>query len=757
MKFITNIIKKQESMSEEDFKSYLINEVHKLEDEYKKVIYCSFRKYDRFSRYIDKSKLSSTRKKMVLLQREADKLLGYDGSKYEAYSYMLNKNDYKYDMNIYSIVCELKWCDNVNRKYELLKQIKKEYRNLYLYLNENKLISKRELKEMNSFVFLINEKYRITKSTIKNNKKQIRESKVVPKEKKEEKEFYYGDLSLYDLNELLIIYRDDIRNGKITNNLIKNMLIIIKRVINENAKEEDMNLLFSIMDSIKYRKNGLDNSEEEERLVLNSCLSLLKKYIEVHKLMSKGVEEPHDYKFDIVLELLKDKENYSIMKKTVLEFPQIVNVRNDKKSILTYILGIYLNNYRMILDEHKYYYNIDYIKEIYRLFSNSSSLYLSFEDKKDIDILINDFIEYVTEKDISSKKQNYVINEVSGLKPENVIKEKKYIKNVDKMMFDANMRDISFLDFNHSKRPSELDLTDEHTFMLDDPYTCYSYVEEKGIKSLKIHTADLSNLVEEGSALDNYIYNCIVNKKNVKNELLSYLRFKEGDIVSALTYEIIFDNDRNIKEFKAYRSRIKVDGDILDYSSNEYVYQNLRRIVNDYIQNYGDVPKSGLAKIEHILNSLLQKQYVKTVRNDNLPILAKKSEYKNGLSPDAFSYIKNIFCKLDKCDYKRLGRIFGSGIDEIYYDDKVRSDEEYNLHLTGTPNYIYLLNQRMVKELINNELGYGSEFYIKQKDKTRIKYSELKDTLNDILNHKSDVDFDYKQRRCYKTYKQELK
>ena len=187
MKFITNIIKKQELMSEEEFKSYLINEVHKLEEDYQKVVSCSFRKYDRFSRYLDKSKLSSTRKKLVLLQKEADKILGYDGSKYEVYSFMLNKNDYKYNMNTYKTICELKWCDDINKKYELLKQIKKEYRNLYLYLNENKLIGKKALKEMNGFIFLINEKYRITKSTIKNNKKQIRESKVVQKEKRKKR------------------------------------------------------------------------------------------------------------------------------------------------------------------------------------------------------------------------------------------------------------------------------------------------------------------------------------------------------------------------------------------------------------------------------------------------------------------------------------------------------------------------------------------------------------------------------------------
>ena len=754
MKFVTNIVNKKDFMSEEEFKSYLLNELRKLELEYQKTIIYSLKKYDKFSRYLDKSKMSSTKKKLKLLQKEVDALLNLEGSKYENYSYMLNKYDYKYNMDVYNLVCELKKCDDLNRKYELLKRIKKIYRPFFVYVSENKLESKKSIKEINSFMTLINDKYRITQSKIKNIKKKERDFKKRKLQNNKEiieKSFSYGDFNTANLIELVSTYRDNIREGHIDNTLIKNLLLIMKRIISEESNEELNELLYSVVDSIKYRKSNT-KPDSEERIILNTCSSLLKKYLELNVLMDTKEEEPHDYKFDIVIRLLNDKENYPVIKKLVEEFPQIVNIRNNKKSILVYILMLYINNYKMILKNHKYYYNVDFIKEVYRLFANCNSLYLSYEDKKEIERIINNYITEVTELDISSKKQNYAINEIVDLKLENVIKEKNYLKNVDKTMFDANIKDIFFLDYKHSKRPSEIDLTDERTFLLNDPYTCYSYTEGKGVKSLKIHTADLSNLVKEGDALDHYFYNSMIRNKKVKNDILSYLRFREGDEVSAFTYEIILDNDRKIKDFKIYRSRIKVES-ILDYSRNEEIYKNLRKITTDYISKYGDNNLSGLAKIEYILNSILQKEFVKITRKNDLPLIASKIEYKNGLSPETFSDIKNICSKLENCDSKRINRILSAGIEEKYYDDRVRLHGDYDLHLTGTPDYIYLLNQRMIKELINGEIGYGTEFYSRQKERTISKYADLKDTLNDVLNYKKEEDFDYKQRRNYKTYK----
>ena len=60
----------------------------------------------------------------------------------------------------------------------------------------------------------------------------------------------------------------------------------------------------------------------------------------------------------------------------------------------------------------------------------------------------------------------------------------------------------------------------------------------------------------------------------------------------------------------------------------------------------------------------------------------------------------------------------------------------------GSVNYTPPTNvQRMIKELVNGEIGYGTEFYSRQKERTISKYADLKDTLNDVLNYKKEEDF----------------
>ena len=567
MKHITKILNKKEYMTDEEFKNYLISEIKLLEKDYQYILGYSFKKYDKFSRYIDKNKINICEKKLKNLEKEADLLYGFESVKYDNYRYQIIRIDYKYGIDVYDLFCELKWEEDINKRYDILKKIKKIYRNLFIELNENRVENKKGIKKVYSLLYFFKEKYKLTKNQVENQKRKDKEDKKknIEEEKSNEENKIYNfyNIENCDLKELLELYRGSMIDGKIDNEMVLNLQIIIRRMMNMELNDEYLNLLYSISDVIKYRKQKLYDEDMSERRILNVCYSSIDKFLELNSLLNMEDIEPHDYKFEIVFELLKDKNNYSSIKNLVKRYPQIVNVRNEKKSILIYILTLYLNNYKMILEDHKYNYNIDYLKEVYRLFANSSSLYLSYEEEKLIDDLISKFIIDVDELDISSKKKSYAINEAVELNIDKIKKEKNYIKNVDKTIFDANVEDILFLDCNHCKRVSEIDLSDEHTFMLNDPYTCYSYNEGKGVKVLKIHTADFSNIVEEGSELEKYIYNCQIKNKYLKNDILSYLKFKEGDTVSAFTYEIIFDDNKNTKDIKMYRSRIKIDGDIL--------------------------------------------------------------------------------------------------------------------------------------------------------------------------------------------------
>ena len=555
-----------------------------------------------------------------------------------------------------------------------------------------------------------------------------------------------------DLKEVMFSFRNMVRNSNINLNFVDYASIIRKRLIDEESMEDNYKLINSILDSINYRKLYLKKADKKEKNILRLCINELKELSEQVRIRSIPLAEVHDYKFEMIFELLRDKKNYQLIKKMINDYPAIVNVRNNNRSIVSYILQLYLNNYMMILKEHRYNYNIDYLKEVYKLFVSSSSLYLSGEDKIELDSILDEYIYNLSELDINSKRKNYAINEVKELYIDNISNDNSYQKNIDKYMFDANIKDIKFLDPNHSKRNTEIDLTNEHTFMLENPYICYSFNEEKGNKSLKIHTADFSNIVEESSALDKYTFNCLINNKKINSTLSDYLEFKKDDIVSAFTYEIIMDNDRNIKDFKIYKSRIKVDGGILDYSNNQYVYQNLRRIINDYIQDFGDVKLTGLSKIEYILNDILKKQYLKLSRKNNLPILVEKEDKVDLIDSETFSNIKNIFNKLNKRDYKKLSKIFETKIEEKYYESRTRYDKIGELNISGNPNYIYLLNQRMLKTLLLNDHPISQEMYSSIKQKTIEEYDNLIKVLNDISGHKTDADFDYKKRRNFKSY-----
>ncbi len=759
MKYMDEILSKKEDLTTEQYEQELIKNIEELEQDYSRILKLNFKSQDLFGKKVLKRKVKPYKQKLRFLQNELDTNYGYNGSIYNNISYSIIKFDYLFKTNMYSSFYKVKFEKDPKKRLKI-------YRKVFVTLieNYNKIdnYDYKYKKIANDLIDLFRKKIYKEKANVKKLiKNEIVEEKentiIENKTIKEEIKDYVDISNPYilkndDLKEVMDSFRNMVRKSKITEDYIDYVSIIRKRLIDEEVMDENYELINSVIDSLKYRKLYLKKSDKKEKNIIRLCINELKELSEQISIHNTPIAEAHDYKFELLFELLRDKNNYTLIKKIVEDYPVVVNVRNNKRSILSYILQLYLNNYMMILNEHKYNYNIDYLKEVYILFMNSSSLYLSCEDKIEIDSIIDEFIYKLNESDVNSKRKNYAINEVKQLYSDNDNNEFNYYKKVDRFLFDANMKDIEFLDSNHSRRPTEIDLTNEHTFMLENPYVCYSFTEEKGIKSLKVHTVDFSNIVEDGSALDKYVYNCLLDNKKVKGSLLDYLEFKSDEIVSALTYDIIMDNDRNIKDFKIYKSRIKVDGGILDYSNNQYVYQNLRRISNDYIQKFKDVKLTGLSKLEYIINDIVNKQYIKLSRKENLPIIAKKELKTKSIDPETFSKIKNIFNKLPKRDYKRLAKIFNEEIVEKYYDDKVNYKEYNDLSIVGNPNYIYLLNQRMLKSLLLNDYPISQGMYSSIKQKTIEEYEELIKVLNDLLGYKTEEDFDYKKRRNFKSY-----
>ena len=745
MKYISNVLSKEKELNSEEYEKFLINEIKKMEKEYYKILKLHFKYQELFKKNGLKNKVKEIRFNIRSLYEELDKKYDYKGSVYNHISYTIIKIDYKFKLKAYDIFSNLKIEKDPKKKVKSLYKVLVMYINLYKELDEKDYKSKDLIKYL--LQYLRNEIY-IEKRKIKNSvvENEIKEEIYIePKEEQEEITVDINDndiLNNESIEDLLYSYRKVVREEKITNSLIIIISLIIERIKNQGSFDENEELLYSVLHSLKNRKIELKKNNKYEKNILRECYKMIDNFINDTNLRKTNVTEPYDYKFDMIFELLKSSNNYSIIKKLVKEYPQIVNIRNNKKSILEYILLLFINNYTNLIMGSKNNYNVNYIKEVYKLFCKSKSLFLSTEDITELDRLLNDYIIFIRNFDIGSKSKEKIIKELNELYINNLKEENKYYKDINKDYLNDEIDDIEKSDLNHIKRPNEINLTNEKTFILNDPYTCYSFTEGKGVKSLKIHTADFSNIVEENTSLDNYIYNSLLDNNKINKNIREYLKFKENDVVSAFTYEIILNDDLEIKDLKIYRSKIFIDGDILDYSNNEYVYKNLRRIVNEYISKYGDIKQVGLNKIEYILKDILQKEFIKLARRNNLPMITSKVLEKNSVTLDVYSNILKIFSKLNVSEYKKLYKIFNENIKEKYYDNKIINDKENELFLTGIPNYIYLLNQRMIKSLLNNEIGKDYIYYDNVKDKYNSEYINLVSTLNNILNYKFYKDFD---------------
>ena len=745
MKYISNVLSKEKELNSEEYEKFLINEIKKMEKEYYKILKLHFKYQELFKKNGLKNKVKEIRFNIRSLYEELDKKYDYKGSVYNHISYTIIKIDYKFKLKAYDIFSNLKIEKDPKKKVKSLYKVLVMYINLYKELDEKDYKSKDLIKYL--LQYLRNEIY-IEKRKIKNSvvENEIKEEIYIePKEEQEEITVDINDndiLNNESIEDLLYSYRKVVREEKITNSLIIIISLIIERIKKQGSFDENEELLYSVLHSLKNRKIELKKNNKYEKNILRECYKMIDNFINDTNLRKTNVTEPYDYKFDMIFELLKSSNNYSIIKKLVKEYPQIVNIRNNKKSILEYILLLFINNYTNLIMGSKNNYNVNYIKEVYKLFCKSKSLFLSTEDITELDRLLNDYIIFIRNFDMGSKSKEKIIKELNELYINNLKEENKYYKDINKDYLNDEIDDIEKSDLNHIKRPNEINLTNEKTFILNDPYTCYSFTEGKGVKSLKIHTADFSNIVEENTSLDNYIYNSLLDNNKINKNIREYLKFKENDVVSAFTYEIILNDDLEIKDLKIYRSKIFIDGDILDYSNNEYVYKNLRRIVNEYISKYGDIKQVGLNKIEYILKDILQKEFIKLARRNNLPMITSKVLEKNSVTLDVYSNILKIFSKLNVSEYKKLYKIFNENIKEKYYDNKIIYNKENELFLTGIPNYIYLLNQRMIKSLLNNEIGKDYIYYDNVKDKYNSEYINLVSTLNNILNYKFYKDFD---------------
>ena len=84
---------------------------------------------------------------------------------------------------------------------------------------------------------------------------------------------------------------------------------------------------------------------------------------------------------------------------------------------------------------------------------------------------------------------------------------------------------------------------------------------------------------------------------------------------------------------------------------------------------------------------------------------------------------------------------------KLLFDKIFLTDGDFDINLIGEPNYILLLNQRIIKSLILNELDLNEIQYNKRKHVLNNEHQNMIIDLNDSIEYKSVDDFKYKKKK----------
>lgn len=771
MKIVLEVNNDNKNFNSEVDRKKLVDKIIELQKLYSKITKLNMKSKELFDKEIRAKKMLSVirrelnyyKKLLDELDKSSLKSSSKDDIKNSRFKNNIIALDYDFKLKTYELFSALEIESNSQNRISILKKLKRVYTSILPEIDKNDFKTKKIVREILLYLDK-NIKKEHSRLVVNFEQSKIEKPKVSINEQKDinheicENIISGYSIDHYKLIDILENFRYLIRHEEINENIIKYAKDVCYRMTYENKINDEnyLNYIHSILDSIKYRKYEVNDKEICD--ILKECGEVFKTFIEDINLRKQNIDYDKDYKFDIVCELLSSTKHYLTIKKLINSFPQIVNIRNKDKHIIIFILEEYISNYIKLLEKDENdIKNIDYLREVYNLFTKSGYIRLTNSEKKQINIIISDFITYVHEHVNSSKRKNHIVKEAKSLLPKYYYNDKTLeLREVKGHSYDSQLSAIKYSNSNYRERNNEVDLTKEYTVMLSSDYTCYSLTDNGKNKSLKIHTCDISNLIPRYKALDNYIYNCMLENKEINNDILSALKFKINEKVSAFTYEIILDNSNNVIGFKIYRSKIRPNIKIDSEENNNRTYNKLRRLSNSIMinQNY-ESRKLNIESIEEVICHLLNDTYLDNIRGRDIPYIFSGTEVISSLEDiTIYSNIKHLFNKLPKEEFIKIKNILDDDLLQFHYSDRpFNVNGEYSLNLVGVPHYLMLQNQRLIKTLYLNELNIPIESYLREKRMFKIEYNNLLVDLNDNIGFMNENDFDFHKRKVKKKIK----
>lgn len=739
------------TLDEKDYKKILIQMIIDLEKKYYKTMLIDLKAKELFGKTKNNKKLKNIKNQLKILYTSYKEIENIQTNINEIGNNNVIELDYMFKMKCYELFINLKFENNINKRIKIINLLKynylkalKEIESLAFSNNKEKydIINKIKdvLKKLNSDL----KKEKKDNQLKKDNEKIPVDTKYKIRIKKEKKRIKEENLTLindiidgndtnsYDLEELVKYFVKCIKTKPLNDNYIKCANDIINRLKQE---EFDEKIFYYIYDSLKNKKYEL-KKDDYQCIILKSIKKLFKDYKEKIEYEEEYVDESLIYKFNIIFSLLFDEKNYNLIKNLINKCPEFINVRKDERHIVCYILELYLENLEKLLNKkYNINFNVDYLKEIYFLFTKNINISLSEADKKDINNQIYLFISRITNDD---SKKNIIINEkvydtivIKKEAKKDSIKEE--VKKLSTHHFNdkeiCNLRQINNAYLTRQLIASssipfskdDKDISDKENIVLSNPYVCYNYNKESNI--LRISMPDISNLVEEGTPIDSYMYNSLLTDTKLDKELLKKFKYTEGVLMPSITFKINLNSKNRPIDLYIYKSKI-----MPSFEKNSETFNELSEYDKD---------------VEKYANSLLNEAYLYYVTKNNIPFIFSGVQREKKINPNTFTNISVLSKKLSDEEYEKIFNAITSNIGEFHYSNAPFQTDEYNLNLT-TPNYLMLLNQRIVKKLILSDLT--DRIFVETLDAERLEMEKLVDELNKLIGYKK-LDFSLKQKK----------
>lgn len=591
-----------------------------------------------------------------------------------------------------------------------LSIIKKEYRKMY-NKNRKELYNLEEYQRLNMDIryvrklinnFILYFKKLYVNDNTKNHKDLQYDEIELNEAQKEIKYMIENGIELnQELNDTLIAFANYIKNIKsINKENVDKYISYIKDNIDEYYLDNKV-----LPDGLNYLVDVISNKisyydkDTAERKLLKGYLNEIKNIFNNYIIDDEVKDNPY---FEIINYSLQDSSNYLYIKELLKRKYRLCNLKHNGKHIIIYILDLYIDNFkRMIKNKNSDYININYLKEVYFLFTKNYSLRINDDDKKEIEMKIGEFKEYINSTLIKQKRKNAAILDIEQMRPEQFYKE---FYQCDIEAFSDDVLGYYKGQVLNTKDNFVMNKDYKEAFLFGD----YAYnIKEEDTITLTMYAQDFSMFVLNNSLLDRYLWQCEIQKEKIDQFTLDGLSFKLGKTYPVFAYELEFYKSGKIKELTIKKDVIKITDRYLNDIRSEKPKQLNDLYKKSVVKNGGDISSFDLYKLNSHFESILNNMYIVFLTRERLPFIY----YGYSLPTDRdinknLSELSNQLFELNKWDSREVIDIFSNKIDVNHYSNLPIPNGIYDSKLINTFNYLGLANQRMLNDLYFNQRKY---------------------------------------------------